>query len=68
MKEKLSQEYDDISTLKAAGFKAIAKQYQTMLSALRVIDTWASKGWVWLAPKETTKLIEKTLKRFERVK
>jgi len=68
MKEKLLQEDDDITNLNAAGMKAIAKQYQNMASALRVIHTWASFGRMALSPKEITKLTEKALKRFERVK
>ena len=68
MKKKLPQECDDISLLNEAGMKAIAKQYQTMISALRIIHTWASFGHIALSPKEITKLTGEALKRFERVK
>jgi len=61
---------DDIRTLRAANMRAIAKQYREMVSALRVIHTWAAVDRdkfkiEWLIPEDVYKLADKVLRRFK---
>lgn len=61
----MNQLDDDIAMLKGAGFKALAKQYQAMASALRVIHVWAKfDDGALLIHSDTQKLCERALKRF----
>ena len=62
------QEQDDIRQLKAGGHKAIAKQYEAMASALKVIHTWATcdeDEFKILNPGNVIPLCEKALRRFQ---
>ncbi len=67
----MTQLEEDLKNLKAMNLKAIARQYQEMAGALRVIRTWAEfdptgHPGICLIPKNTARLCESALRRFKK--
>jgi hypothetical protein len=66
-RREVNQLEEDIRNLKAMNLKAIAKQYEGMAQALRVIHTWADNDaqLCTLMPKRTVEICDKALRRFK---